>query len=130
LQSVTTDEIEVRVETRFLDEHSAPAENQFVWAYDIEIVNHGAVDVQIVARHWTITNADGIVEIVNGPGVAGKQPVLASGERFSYQSAAPLDTASGIMVGHYVARTGDNRLLQVAIPPFSLDSPYEDRSRH
>nr|WP_272212439.1 Co2+/Mg2+ efflux protein ApaG [Marinicella sp. W31]MDC2878354.1 Co2+/Mg2+ efflux protein ApaG [Marinicella sp. W31] len=130
MDSETTDDIEIKVETRFLDEHSSPADDQFVWAYDIEIVNHGAIEVQIIARHWTITNADGIVETVNGPGVAGKQPVLESGGRFAYQSAAPLDTPSGIMVGHYVLRTGDNRLLRVVIPPFSLDSPYEDRSHH
>ncbi len=125
-----TNDIEVNVRPSFLDGHSMPEDRHFVWAYDIEIVNHRAERIDILSRHWTITNAEGIVETVSGSGIAGKQPTIEPGARYAYQSAAPLDTPSGIMVGHYIARTADNRLLKIDIPAFSLDSPYEAGSRH
>ncbi|WP_210275296.1 Co2+/Mg2+ efflux protein ApaG [Martelella soudanensis] len=125
-----TNDIEVSVGPSFLDGHSMPEDRHFVWAYEIEIVNHRDERIQILSRHWTITNAEGIVETVSGSGVAGKQPMIEAGARYSYQSAAPLDTPSGIMVGHYIIKTADDRLLKIDIPAFSLDSPYEIRSRH
>lgn len=125
-----TDDIEVRANTQFLEERSNPGDQQFVWAYDIEIINHGSETVQLLTRHWTITSADGSIDVVEGDGVVGKQPVLAGGERFSYQSAAPLDTPSGIMVGYYIMQQADHRLLKVRVPALSLDSPYEDGAYH
>ncbi|WP_174801570.1 Co2+/Mg2+ efflux protein ApaG [Martelella limonii] len=126
----TTHEIEVRVKPTFLDGHSNPGEEHFVWAYEIEIVNHSDSPMQVLSRHWSITNTEGIVETVSGSGIAGKQPVIAAKERYAYQSAVPLDTPSGIMVGHYIVKTADDRLLQVDIPAFSLDSPYDVRRAH
>ncbi|MEO1985798.1 MAG: Co2+/Mg2+ efflux protein ApaG [Martelella sp.] len=125
-----THEIEVSVRPSFLESHSMPEDEHFVWAYEIEIANHRRDRIEIVSRHWTITNAEGIVETVSGSGIAGKQPTIEPGARYAYQSAAPLDTPSGIMVGHYIARTADNRLLKIDIPAFSLDSPYDAGSRH
>jgi len=125
-----TNEIEVSVRPNFLASHSMPEDEHYVWAYEIEIANHSSNWIEIVSRHWTITDARGTVETVSGDGIAGKHPVIAPGARYSYQSAAPLDTPSGIMVGHYIAKTADNHLLQIDIPAFSLDSPYDAGSRH
>lgn len=125
-----TNGIVVRVKPTFLDDHSQPDEGHFVWSYDIEVINQGSEKVQLISRYWKITDANGGFEEITGDGVIGKQPVLYPGEDFKYQSAAPLPTASGIMAGHYVMRTEDNRLLKVQIPAFSLDSPYESRRHH
>ncbi|AJY46312.1 Co2+/Mg2+ efflux protein ApaG [Martelella endophytica] len=130
METAVTHGIEVRAEAFFLEERSNPDEDEFVWSYHIEIINHGSHPVRLVSRHWTITNADGASEIVEGSGVVGKQPLLESGGQFEYSSAAPLDTPSGIMVGHYMIERGAEELLQVTIPPMSLDSPYEDRAYH
>jgi ApaG protein len=65
---------------------------------------------------------------VRGPGVVGKTPVLDPGESFTYTSGCPLGTASGIMVGSYQMQLQDGSLIDVAIPAFSLDSPFAIRS--
>lgn len=125
-----THDIAVRVEPRFLDEHSEPSDDHFVWAYDVELINHGDQPVQIMSRYWKITDADGRIEEVAGDGVVGKQPVLEPGDQFRYQSATPLTTPSGIMMGYYLVQSSDDRLLKIDIPAFSLDSPYERRRHH
>ena len=125
-----TDDIEVLVEPSFLEGHSDPEDEHFVWAYAIEIINHAAGPILVLSRHWNITNADGMIETISGAGIGGKQPLIEAGGRYAYQSAAPLDTPSGIMAGHYIIKTAGDRLLQVEIPAFSLDSPYEMRRPH
>jgi ApaG protein len=124
----TTRGIRVRVVPQFLEEQSAPHENQFFWAYSIEITNEGSETVQLKARHWRITDANGRMEEVRGPGVVGETPVLAPGESFSYTSGCPLKTPSGIMVGSYRMVTSGGFSFDVKIPAFSLDSPYAPHS--
>src|SRR5204863_4490489 len=97
----TTRSIEVTVTPQFLSERSSPANNYYFWAYTIEIVNRGAETVQLVSRHWRITDAFGRIQEVRGPGVVGEQPVLAPGQSFQYTSGVPLPTASGFMAGTY-----------------------------
>ncbi|WP_421785556.1 Co2+/Mg2+ efflux protein ApaG [Hyphobacterium sp.] len=120
----------VRVEPEFLEDQSDPAAHRFVWAYTIEIENRGSETVQLVSRHWSITDSTGKVEVVRGPGVVGEQPVLGPGDQFSYTSGAPLETSSGFMCGSFemVRLSGDR--FDAIIPAFSLDSPYETTSIH
>ena len=124
----TTRSIEVRVTPQFLDERSSPANNYYFWAYTIEIVNRGQETVQLVSRHWRITDALGRIQEVRGPGVVGEQPVLGPGQSFQYTSGVPLPTPSGFMVGTYnmVSTTGDH--FDIEIPAFSLDSSYGERT--
>ena len=79
-------------------------------------------------RHWIITNAHGKVDEVRGPGVVGETPVILPGASFSYTSGCPLRTPSGIMVGSYQMTDEKGELFDVAIPAFSLDSPFAKRS--
>jgi ApaG protein len=116
--------IRVSVEPEYLEERSSPEEHHFVWAYSIRIENRGDTTVQLRNRYWQITNSLGHTEEVRGPGVVGRQPVLRPGECFEYSSGAPLSTPSGIMVGSYEMLTDDGRVLEVAVPAFSLDSPH------
>jgi len=124
----TTRSIEVNVTPQFLSERSSPANNHYFWAYTIEIVNRGSETVQLVSRHWRITDASGRIQEVRGPGVVGEQPVLAPGQSFQYTSGVPLPTPSGFMVGSYnmVSTAGDH--FDIEIPAFSLDSPTAERT--
>ena len=123
LYSAVTQGIRVSVEPHYLEEQSDPAHERYVWAYRVEIENGGPVVVQLLARHWIITDGNGQVQEVRGLGVVGEQPVLQPGERFSYTSGCPLTTPSGIMRGTYQMAAPDGSLLLVEIPAFSLDLP-------
>lgn len=118
-----TGEIRVRVRPTYLPDYSDPEERRFMWSYDVEIANLGLDTVQLLSRHWVITDAFGRVEEVRGPGVVGEQPVLKPGDSHAYTSGCPLTTASGSMLGSYQMTDGQGRLFEVAIPPFSLDTP-------
>jgi len=124
-----TRNIEVKVTPRFLDERSAVADNYYFWAYAIEIVNHGAETVQLMTRHWRITDAHGRCQEVQGPGVVGEQPVLEPGQSYQYTSGVPLPTPSGVMAGSYGMVTPTGERFDVDIPAFSLDSPTSERDR-
>ncbi|KJS34250.1 MAG: ApaG [Rhodospirillaceae bacterium BRH_c57] len=121
----TTHDITVQVIPKFLEDESSPADNQFVWAYHVRIVNDGIETVQLLNRHWKITDGTGATQEVQGPGVVGAQPVLRPGESFEYTSGTPLRTPGGIMVGTYEMATGSGGRFMIDIPAFSLDSPYE-----
>lgn len=101
MYTAVTDSIQVTVMPAFMAERSDPDEGQYFWAYTIEIVNRGTRMVQLIARHWLITDGNGKVEEVQGLGVVGEQPVLQPGESFRYTSGCPLTTPTGIMAGTY-----------------------------
>src|SRR5690606_9695372 len=126
----TTRQIQITVTPKFLTRESAPERSHFVWAYSIDIENHGDETVQLVSRYWRITDAAGRVQEVEGPGVVGEQPVLSPGESFSYTSGVPLTTPSGFMDGHYVMMTEDGERFEAEVPAFSLDSAGERRVVH
>lgn len=120
--------IAVSVASYYLAAESEPDQQRFVWAYRVRIANEGKRAVQLISRHWIITDGAGRVEEVRGPGVVGEQPILGPGEAFEYTSGCPLPTPSGVMVGTYqmVAEGGDS--FEAEIPAFSLDSPHADRT--
>ena len=120
-----TRDIQVSVRPFYLEDQSAPDEDHFVWAYKVNIANRGDETVQLLARHWRISDKHGRLQEVDGPGVVGEQPVLKPGESFEYTSGCPLGTPSGIMVGSYDMTTSDGERFSIDIPAFSLDSPYD-----
>lgn len=123
-----THDVVVIASTNYLDEHSTPEAHRYVWAYDIQIENRSNRTLQLLNRYWHITDGLGQVQEVRGPGVVGEQPVLKPGEAFRYTSGAALTTPSGIMVGSYQMIDKDQgTLLDVAIPAFSLDSPFDTK---
>jgi ApaG protein len=121
----TTRSITVTVRPVYLDDQSSPAEGHYVWAYHVRIENAGNETVQLRTRYWRITDCNGRVQEVRGPGVVGEQPVLRPGEAFEYTSGTPLAAPSGIMVGSYRMETREGDGFDVAIPAFSLDSPHQ-----
>ena len=125
MYSEVTRSIRVTVEPVYLEEQSSPGDNHYVWAYHVQIENRGDDTVQLLTRHWRITDSLGRVQEVRGAGVVGEQPVLKPGQSFEYTSGTPLNTPSGIMLGSYEMECPDGERFNVAIPPFSLDSPYQ-----
>ena len=122
-----TQGIEITVEPQFLRERSDPDAGYYFWAYSIEITNHGARTVQLVSRHWRITDGNGKLEEVRGPGVVGEQPILREGESFRYTSGCPLNTPSGFMAGSYRMVDENGGSFDAEVPTFSLDSPHMPR---
>lgn len=127
MYSCVTRDIEVTVLPEFIPDRSSDDQGHYFWAYTVEIANQGERTVQVTARHWKITDANGRLEEVRGPGVVGEQPVLKPGETFRYTSGCPLSTSSGIMTGSYQVVDEDGNMFEIDIPTFSLDSPFTQR---
>jgi ApaG protein len=120
--------IVVQVTPDYREDQSAPEEGRYFWAYKVLISNTSDEPVQLKSRVWRITNAVGKIEEVRGPGVIGQTPTISPGQDFSYTSGCPLTTSSGFMAGSYQMLDQRGVLFDVAIPTFSLDSPFSVRT--
>lgn len=112
--------VKVEAKPQYLEDRSNPERNYYFFAYHIQITNEGSETVQLISRHWIITNGEGHVEEVKGPGVIGEQPTLEPGESFEYSSFCPLNTPTGTMHGTYQMTTEDGDEFDVEIAPFTL----------
>jgi len=121
--SASTQGIRVSVQSRYIPEQSSPAERRYVFAYTVRIENRGATRAQLRSRHWIITDGNGEVEEVRGPGVVGKQPALNSGEFFEYTSGCVLKTAHGTMRGSFQMLRDDGSSFDAEIAAFGLSLP-------
>jgi len=128
MYSQMTRNIRVSVDPVYLEDQSQPDSSRYVWAYHVRIENAGNEPVTLRHRYWRITDSRGKVHEVRGAGVVGEQPRLEPGGVFEYTSGTPLDTPSGIMLGTYEMETEQGDAFDVAIPAFSLDSPYQPMS--
>ena len=127
----TTAGIRVEVRVFYLAEQSNAEAGHFVWAYRVKITNYSPHTVQLLKRTWHITDANGDVKHVHGPGVVGEQPVLETGETFEYTSGTPLETPSGFMTGQYhMIKTDSGEPFDIEVPTFSLDSPDKKKRLH
>jgi ApaG protein len=115
--------IVVRVSVSFLPEQSEPDRGRWFWAYHVRIENEGPMAVQLLTRHWIITDGRGHRHSVEGEGVVGEQPTIAPGSSFDYVSGTPLTTPTGNMQGSYHMIGEDGAAFDVAIPKFSLIAP-------
>lgn len=115
-----TEGIRVEVLSRHVPENSRPQQGEWVFQYTIRITNQGSETVQLISRHWIITDALDHVKEVKGPGVVGEQPVLAPGQSFKYSSWCNLETPTGMMHGTYEMALGDGSHFDVVIAPFGL----------
>lgn len=119
-----TNNVRVEVESQYAPDHSQPFQSHWFFHYTIRITNEGDETVQLLSRHWIITDANGHVDEVRGPGVVGEQPVLGPGESFQYTSGCPLKTSSGVMRGTYSMVSESGEHFDVEIAPFALHEPY------
>ncbi|MFV8753221.1 Co2+/Mg2+ efflux protein ApaG [Nannocystaceae bacterium ST9] len=119
-----TRDVRVTVQARYVPERSRPEDDLWFFAYHVIIENVGAETVQLLSRHWIITDGETRVQEVRGPGVIGEQPVLGPGEKFEYTSACPLPTSFGTMHGSYQMITLEGDPFDATIAPFSLSLPH------
>ncbi|MGD1093744.1 MAG: Co2+/Mg2+ efflux protein ApaG [Bryobacteraceae bacterium] len=120
ISEAVTQSIRVEVLSRHSPENSRPMEDEWVFQYTVRITNQGTDTVQLLSRHWIITDALEHVQEVKGPGVVGQQPVLAPGESFKYSSWCPLKTPTGTMRGTYQMVRTDGTQFDIEIAPFAL----------
>lgn len=116
--------VRIQVRSEFAPERSNPAEHHWFFLYTVTITNEGDDTVQLLTRHWIITDGDNHVEEVKGPGVVGEQPVLHPGETFTYTSGCPLSTPFGMMEGTYQMTARGGEQFDARIAPFTLSEPY------
>lgn len=119
----TTRGVTVRVAVSFLPEQAEPARGRWFWSYHIRIENDGPQAVQLLTRHWIITDGRGARHEVQGDGVVGEQPMIAPGRSYDYVSGCPLATPTGQMVGYYGMIAEDGSTFDIAIPRFPLVAP-------
>lgn len=122
-----TQGVVVRVSTSYLAEQSEPRRGRWFWAYHIRLENAGEVSVQLLTRHWIITDGRGARHTVEGEGVVGEQPLIPPGGSFDYVSGCPLTTPTGSMQGSYHMIAQDGTAFDVAIPKFTLIAPATAR---
>ncbi len=115
--------IRVEVESAYSEERSSPSTHEWFFLYTVRISNEGQETVQLVSRHWVITDGTGEVEEVEGPGVVGEQPVLGPGESFQYTSGCPLSTPFGSMEGTYQMVAESGAKFDAEIAAFALREP-------
>jgi len=123
MQADMSNNIDIQVETAYVEDQSEPDEDRYVFAYTITITNTGKVPAKLLSRHWIITDANSKVQEVEGEGVVGEQPHLHPGESFSYTSAAMLETPVGCMEGSYQMMTDQGESFDAPIPVFNLSTP-------
>jgi ApaG protein len=129
VSTAITEGVLVEVKSAFVPERSQPERGEYFFAYTVRITNSGEQTVQLVSRHWIITDGDGRVEEVRGAGVVGQQPVLHKGQSFQYTSACPLATPWGEMRGTYQMVRDDGSGFDARIAPFELAIPAASRAR-
>lgn len=120
LSDAVTNSIRVEVLSRHSPENSRPGLAEWVFEYTVRITNQSAETVQLVSRHWIITDALDHTEEIKGAGVVGEQPILAPGESFKYSSWCPLKTPTGSMRGTYQMLRAGGEQFDVEIAPFAL----------
>lgn len=120
----TTRGIRIEVQSMYMPERSSAKDSQYLFEYHVRISNVGTETAQLISREWVITNADGEVERVKGPGVVGEQPVLNPGSSFEYRSFCPMKTTVGSMHGSYQMVTTNGDRFDAIIAPFTLAVPH------
>jgi ApaG protein len=115
--------VQIVVQVKYLAEQSDEADNRFVFSYTITLTNNGESTVQLISRHWVITDANNQVQEVRGQGVVGEQPVLKPGQSFGYTSGTVLSTPVGTMTGSYQMVAEDGTKFDAPIPQFVLSVP-------
>jgi ApaG protein len=124
VSNTTSHGIRVSVKAEYVPEQSSPKSHRYVFAYTVRIANEGQGPAQLRSRHWIITDGDGKIEEVRGPGVVGQQPLLRPGEHFEYTSGCVLGTPRGEMRGTYQMHRPDGSTFDATIAPFALGLPY------
>jgi len=115
--------IDVVVNTNYIENQSIPEDDQYVFSYTVTLHNTGHQAAQLESRHWIITDANGQTQEVRGEGVIGEKPLLRSGDEYQYTSGAVIKTPVGSMRGSYQMIAEDGTRFDATIPVFTLSTP-------
>jgi ApaG protein len=127
MNTAVTEGVAVSVETEFQPDYSSPLQYHYVFTYKVRIENRSNNTVQLLRRHWYITDAMNRLKEVEGEGVVGQQPVLEPGDVHEYTSGCNLKSGFGKMHGTYLMqRLLDEQTFEVEIPEFSLIFPFRN----
>ena len=129
VSNALTKQVRVAVASTYLPSHSSPDESRFVFAYTVDISNEGELPVQLLTRHWVITDGRGRIDEVRGPGVIGESPRIELGQTYQYTSGCVLDTPRGTMHGTYQMIRDDGHRFDAEIAPFVLSTPGAESER-
>lgn len=116
-------DIDILIQSKYMEGESDPDSDYYVFAYYVHIHNRTKVDVQLLSRHWVITDSDNNVEEIQAKGVMGEEPFIKAGEIFYYNSFCVLHTPVGSMRGSYGMRSRDGICFDADIPIFTLSMP-------
>ena len=119
-----TNEVRITVKSNYIPERSDPSKSIYFFAYHINIQNNGSETIQLKNRYWHITDGEGNVEEIRGPGVVGNKPFLKNGESFEYTSFCPLPTEFGVMHGSFEMYCENGKKFNAKISPFRLSVPF------
>ena len=116
-------DITITARTAHIPGQSDEANNRYVFAYTITIVNSGTVAARLVSRYWIITDAENRVQEVRGLGVVGEQPLLKPQQSYEYTSSTAIPPPVGTMRGSYQMVSEDGVAFDAPIPEFTLSAP-------
>lgn len=100
----------------------APDDKPHPFVYFISIRNQSGERVTIRGRKWIVREDDGEVTVVEGDGVVGQTPVIASGEDFSYNSYHVVSRGATVE-GAFFGETAGGEWVFARIPAFRLEVP-------
>ena len=124
MSTLTTSGIQISVLTQFRLDLSQITEAKFFYNYRIDIENMNSYDVQLLTRDWYIFDSLNDSRYISGAGVIGEQPIIKSGEKFTYTSGCDLTSEVGLMKGFYTFKNLiDDEFFQVFVPTFLLEYP-------
>ena len=93
----------------------------FAFSYEVTIENQSNDTVQLLERQWTIFDSLSDDEIIEGPGVIGKKPILKPSQKYTYRSNCILTSRIGAMKGFYnMVNFSTSNIFKVYIPTFQL----------
>ena len=114
----------IEVSPNYVPSRSDLSKPIFFFSYHIKITNISNDTIQLHSRYWNITDGNGNVEEIRGPGVVGRQPHIKSGETFEYTSYCPLPTNFGVMHGYFEMVNDNGTIFNAKISPFRLTTPF------
>ena len=114
----------IEVSPNYVPSRSDLSKPIFFFSYHIKITNISNDTIQLHSRYWNITDGNGNVEEIRGPGVVGRQPHIKSGETFEYTSYCPLPTNFGVMHGYFEMINNNGTIFNAKLSPFRLTTPF------
>jgi ApaG protein len=117
--------IKITAVTSFEGTYFKNQQLQYAFSYQITIENNSKDAVQLITRHWEISDSLKDVEVVEGEGVIGKKPVLRPGDSYTYNSGCLLSSSFGAMQGYFnMINYTSTRNFRVIVPTFRFSAPF------